>query len=108
FALHLTGQYTALTGMTRERCSGIGGSSMGCQSQQLADGSGISIWTLRGYEKTRREPNWKAALKVAKALGVTLEAFADCISLHDDDAHPNARQPKFSRPSRRQAKKAGK
>jgi DNA-binding XRE family transcriptional regulator len=53
------------------------GSSMCCQSQQLADGSGISIWTVRGYEQNHREPNWKAALKVARALGVTLEAFAD-------------------------------
>jgi transcriptional regulator with XRE-family HTH domain len=76
--------------------------------EQLADGSGISIWTLRGYEQNRREPNWKAALKVAKARGVTLEAFADCISLHDDDAHHHARQPKSARPSRRQAKKAAK
>jgi hypothetical protein len=63
---------------------------------------------LRGYEQNRREPNWKAALKVAKALGVTLEAFADCISLHDDNDHQNARQPKSAPPSRRQAKKAAK
>jgi hypothetical protein len=63
---------------------------------------------LRGYEQNRREPNWKAALKVAKALGVTLEAFADCISLHDDDDHPKARQPTSPRPGRRQAKKAAK
>jgi DNA-binding XRE family transcriptional regulator len=80
----------------------------GMTQEQLAVGSGISIWTLRGYEQNHRDPNWKAALKVAKALGVTLEAFADCISQHDDDDHQNARQPNLRRPSRRQGRKAAK
>jgi DNA-binding XRE family transcriptional regulator len=67
----------------------------GMTQQRLAEATGINVWTLRGYEQNRREPNWKAALKVARALGVTVEAFADCTSLHDEDAEesPKPRKP---------------
>jgi transcriptional regulator with XRE-family HTH domain len=59
--------------------------------EQLAEACGISIWTLRGYEQSRREPGWKGAIKVARALGVAVEAFADCTSLHDDADQASAR-----------------
>jgi DNA-binding XRE family transcriptional regulator len=75
--------------------------------EQLAQTSGISIWTLRGYEQNRREPNWKAALKVAKALGVTLEAFADCTSLGDEDVAENPKPGKLTRRRRGRANQKG-
>jgi hypothetical protein len=53
----------------------------------------ISIWTLRGYEQNRREPGWKGAIKVARALGVAVEAFADCTSLHGEADLGGARPP---------------
>jgi transcriptional regulator with XRE-family HTH domain len=46
--------------------------------EQLAERSGINLWTIRGYEQGRREPNWKGVLCLAKALHVTAEVFADC------------------------------
>ncbi len=54
--------------------------------QQLADATGINVWTIRGYEQGRREPNWKAVIQLAKALGVKVETFADCTS--QDDTPP--------------------
>jgi DNA-binding XRE family transcriptional regulator len=38
----------------------------------------VNVWTIRNYEQGRREPNWKIAIDLARALGVAVEAFADC------------------------------
>src|SRR5690348_11329132 len=46
--------------------------------EELAARSGINLWTIRGYEQGRREPNWKGVLSLAKALDVATEIFADC------------------------------
>jgi DNA-binding XRE family transcriptional regulator len=48
--------------------------------EQLAQSSGVNLWTIRGYEQGRREPNWKGAIDLARALGVAVEAFAECTS----------------------------
>jgi transcriptional regulator with XRE-family HTH domain len=50
----------------------------GLSQAQLAKASGIPVWTVRGYEQGRREPLWNVLFKLAKALGVTCEAFAGC------------------------------
>jgi len=55
----------------------------GLTQQQLADASGVNLWTIRGYEQGRREPNWKVAIRLAESLGVAVEAFADCSSSDD-------------------------
>jgi DNA-binding XRE family transcriptional regulator len=52
----------------------------GLTQQQLAEASGVNLWTIRGYEQGRREPNWKVAIHLAHALGVKVEAFANCTS----------------------------
>ena len=44
----------------------------------MAERSGINLWTIRGYEQGRREPNWKGVLTLAKALNVAAEVFAEC------------------------------
>jgi DNA-binding XRE family transcriptional regulator len=59
--------------------------------EQLAAASGVNLWTVRGYEQGRREPNWKGAIVLARALGVTVEAFAECTSREDAG---NAEAPK--------------
>ena len=51
--------------------------------QQLADASHVNIWTIRGYEQGRREPGWKVMIALARALGKSPEAFADCSSIED-------------------------
>jgi transcriptional regulator with XRE-family HTH domain len=50
----------------------------GLSQSQLADRSGIPVWTLRGYEQGRREPLWNVLFKLADALGVDCRAFASC------------------------------
>src|SRR5690242_5847718 len=55
----------------------------GLTQEQLAAASGVNLWTVRGYEQGRREPNWKGAIVLTRALGVTVEEFADCISGED-------------------------
>jgi putative transcriptional regulator len=51
----------------------------GLTQEQLAERSAINLWTIRGYEQGRREPNWRGAIGLAGALGVSVEeAFADC------------------------------
>jgi transcriptional regulator with XRE-family HTH domain len=50
----------------------------GLTQEQLAERSGINLWTVRGYEQGRREPSWKGILSLARALGVAAEVFADC------------------------------
>src|SRR5687768_16426293 len=49
----------------------------GLTQQQLAEASGVNVWTIRGYEQGRREPGWQVAIELAKGVGGTVEAFAD-------------------------------
>lgn len=41
----------------------------------LAEVSGVPIGSIRNYEQGHREPLWDTAFKLAKALGVGVEAF---------------------------------
>jgi transcriptional regulator with XRE-family HTH domain len=43
---------------------------------ELAEASGVPIGTLRGWEYGRRTPLIDAALRVAEALGVSLDELA--------------------------------
>jgi transcriptional regulator with XRE-family HTH domain len=49
----------------------------GLTQEQLAERSGINLWTIRGYEQGRREPSWKGLLALANALGVAAEVFGE-------------------------------
>jgi transcriptional regulator with XRE-family HTH domain len=69
----------------------------GLTQDQLTAASGVNLWTLRGYEQNRREPGWKVAIHLAKALNVAVEAFADCVS-QDDQAGRNGEPPKSAKP----------
>jgi DNA-binding XRE family transcriptional regulator len=64
----------------------------GLTQQQLAEASGVNVWTIRGYEQGRREPNWKGAIQLAKALKVKVEVFADCVSRDDEPPAPKKRR----------------
>jgi transcriptional regulator with XRE-family HTH domain len=50
----------------------------GVSQSQLARASGVPVATLQGYEQGRRHPLWYVLFKLASALGVSSEAFADC------------------------------
>jgi transcriptional regulator with XRE-family HTH domain len=65
----------------------------GLTQEQMAERSGINLWTIRGYEQGRREPNWKGVLSLAKALDVAAEVFADCdeSATEEEPAKPRGR-----------------
>jgi transcriptional regulator with XRE-family HTH domain len=50
----------------------------GLTQAQLAEASGLPLGSLRNYEQGQREPYWSVLFKLAKALGVSSEAFAEC------------------------------
>jgi transcriptional regulator with XRE-family HTH domain len=57
----------------------------GLTQQQLADHSRHSLPTVRSYEQGHREPLLSTAFRLARALGVSVEAFAECV---EQDAVP--------------------
>jgi DNA-binding XRE family transcriptional regulator len=78
--------------------------------EQLAQGSGINVWTIRGYEQGRREPNWKGAIALAGALGTSVEeAFAGCAETSpegpQDGQPPGGKGPKGKGPPAARARK---
>ena len=50
----------------------------GWSQQDLADRSGVPVWTLRGLEQGRRKPSWPVLVSIARALGVGSGKFDDC------------------------------
>jgi transcriptional regulator with XRE-family HTH domain len=56
---------------------------------KLADASGLPFATVHNYALGRRKPSLAAALKLAKALGVPCEAFADCDDVQGDEEQPS-------------------
>jgi transcriptional regulator with XRE-family HTH domain len=69
----------------------------GLTQERLAEASGVNVWAIRNYEQGRREPNWKVAIHLARALGVTVEAFGDC-SEQPLPKRARGRPPKHRRP----------
>jgi transcriptional regulator with XRE-family HTH domain len=55
----------------------------GLSQSQLAQASGVPVWTVRGYEQGRREPLWDVLFKLAAALNAPVNAFADCVAKTD-------------------------
>lgn len=50
----------------------------GLTQQQLADRAGMPLPSLRGHEQGQRLPSWPSVVRLAKALGVSTDVFADC------------------------------
>jgi transcriptional regulator with XRE-family HTH domain len=50
----------------------------GLTQAALAHAAGISLGAVRNYEQGIREPYWHVAFRLAAALGVGCDAFADC------------------------------
>jgi len=72
----------------------------GLTQYQASELSGIPLWSLRNYEQNRRDPSWKVALRLANALGVKVEDFADCLAAEEVEtgavaapSHRKARKP---------------
>jgi transcriptional regulator with XRE-family HTH domain len=73
----------------------------GLTQEQMAKRSGINLWTIRGYEQGRREPNWKGVLSLAKALNVAAEVFSECdeTTVDEQSARPWGRPRKPEAPT---------
>jgi transcriptional regulator with XRE-family HTH domain len=67
----------------------------GLTEAKLAEASGLPFGTVHVYAIGRRKPSFASVLKLAKALGVTCEAFAECEDLANDDEgeKPAAKKP---------------
>jgi transcriptional regulator with XRE-family HTH domain len=55
----------------------------------LAQRASLSLGIVRDYEQGRKEPSLQSAFKLASALGVSCEAFKDCI---DTQAEPTSKR----------------
>lgn len=71
--------------------------------QEAADRARMPLGTYRNYEQGRRPPNWMGLFRLARALGVSAEAFGDCDELISNE--PDAPPP--PRPRGRPRKPAG-
>jgi transcriptional regulator with XRE-family HTH domain len=53
----------------------------GLTQVRLAEKSGLPLGSLRGYEQGQREPYWYVLFRLSAALGVSVEAFDDCVEV---------------------------
>jgi transcriptional regulator with XRE-family HTH domain len=63
----------------------------GISEAKLAALSGLTFASVHGYGLGRRMPSFPAAVKIARALGVTCDVFADC---EDVAGEPPAKKPR--------------
>ncbi len=69
----------------------------GITQAKLAEASGVPIGTIREYEQVKRDPLLPTAIKLASALGVSIEAFADCAGKPAGKPEPAAKKPRAQR-----------
>jgi transcriptional regulator with XRE-family HTH domain len=48
----------------------------GLSQPQLSERAGVNLTTLRHYEQHRREPMFAVAIKLARAMGISLDELA--------------------------------
>ena len=76
----------------------------GMTREKLATDSGVPFGTVHGYEIGRRAPSFANVLALAKALGVTCEAFSGCDDVSPDrqeDAPPAKAKPAPKKPRKK-------
>ncbi len=68
----------------------------GLSEAKLAEASGIPFGTVHVYAIGRRKPSFASVVKLAKALGVSCEAFAGCDDIvgEEEDEPPAPKKPK--------------
>jgi transcriptional regulator with XRE-family HTH domain len=62
----------------------------GLTQEELARKAGIPVTSLRGHEQGQRVPSWASVVKLAKALGVSTDAFAGCDEVSAAPTEPAA------------------
>jgi transcriptional regulator with XRE-family HTH domain len=64
----------------------------GLTQEELATKAGVPVTSLRGHEQGQRVPSWASIVKLAKALGISTDVFANCDEVQEEQAesHPPA------------------
>lgn len=52
---------------------------------ELADRSGVTLASIKNYEQGKRFPTWEAVVKIARALGASLDSVAEAADWYDTD-----------------------
>jgi transcriptional regulator with XRE-family HTH domain len=60
--------------------------------EELAQASRLSRGVIRDYEQGKRRPALESAFRLARALSVSVEAFADCADMADGQPEPKPRK----------------
>lgn len=76
----------------------------GLSEAKLAEAAGLPPGTLHVYAIGRSKPSFAAVVKIAKALGVTCEEFAEC----EDIAGTEGAPAEGAKPAKKPAKGKGK
>jgi transcriptional regulator with XRE-family HTH domain len=69
----------------------------GLSEAKLAELSGVSFGAVHNYGLGIRKPTFAAVVKLAKALGVTCDAFADCEDVAADVKTQATKKPRRPR-----------
>src|SRR4051812_33915185 len=80
----------------------------GLSEAKLAEASGVSFGALHMYGLGLRKPSFDNVVKIARALGVTCEAFADCEDVGQDEPESPAKVTKEKEPAKEKASGKGK
>jgi transcriptional regulator with XRE-family HTH domain len=64
----------------------------GLSEAKLAAESGIKFGAIHTYGLGIRKPSFAAVVQIARALGVTCEAFADCEDMKGEEDKPAAKK----------------
>jgi len=67
--------------------------SAGLTQTQVADMANVPISSLRNWETDHREPGFRAAVQLAKALGVAVEVLAETTPKDEADKVPRPAGP---------------
>jgi transcriptional regulator with XRE-family HTH domain len=54
------------------------GAQAGLTQEQMAKKAVVVLVKRRGLERGQHRPSWKSVVKLARALDVTTDVFADC------------------------------
>ncbi len=76
----------------------------GLTQQALADRAGLPVGSVRNHEQGYRVPSWASVVRLARALGVPTDAFADCDEVAEA---PPAKKRSGKRPSGQARKQRG-
>jgi transcriptional regulator with XRE-family HTH domain len=60
----------------------------GLTQEELARKAGVPVTSLRGHEQGQRVPSWASIVKLARALGISTDAFSNCDEVQDAEPAP--------------------